>query len=477
MSNKATKGRTRKRGSVPDAFAIPRELTRLSAAWVKHGILGLPLSIGQAWLRGPGLEGPLNESRFLDLFGERALQLFDDLGPIYGKAGQMLLSRLSPPLHDIAETLRLTRLYKDWPPMAFSEVALVLDQEVPHWRTELEVERYPIGVASLAQVHAAVDKDGRQWAMKIVKPLARKRLIETAAAMEKIADYLAPLAVTHVAQRGLREWRELCLGFRHELSLGREAATIERVRAKLKAKRQRILVIPEVNHRFSTDAVLTVERFVGVSLSDVVTGKVPLPEGFRQRLAKSMLSDLLVQVFELGLFHADPHAGNLILMESGAVGLFDWGLAGELLEADRRHIAAILKAVLSLDLERLIDALEVMGDEAGHKVERPEIRKELKAVIVLIKKGRDDPTNKPSMQALFEACLKGAARLGIPVPEGLLLMAKSLITIEGLAKGLDPKVSLGRVATPVLFRAARPGFKDIAAMTKRLPALAKQFFG
>jgi len=82
-----------------------------------------------------------------------------------------------------------------------------------------------------------------------------------------------------------------------------------------------------------------------------------LSKTVRQKLARAMLSELLVQVFELGLFHADPHAGNLILLEDGSVGLYDWGLAGELLDSDRRHIAALLKAVIALDLEQLIDAL------------------------------------------------------------------------------------------------------------------------
>ena len=246
---------------------------------------------------------------------------------------------------------------------------------------------------------------------------------------------------------------------------------------KLKAKRQRVLLIPEVNAAFCTPNVLTVERFQGVALSSVVSGKVEVPALLRQKLAKSMLSELLVQVFELGLFHADPHAGNLILMENGSVGLFDWGLAGELSDADRRHIAAILRAVIALDLDQLVEALIIMGNDAGRELSPEVVKKELKVVTNLIKKGREDPTHKPSMQQLFEACLRGASKLGIEVPEGLLLMVKSLITIEGLAKGIDPAISMARVATPVLLKAARPGLKDIWAMGKRLPQVAKMVLG
>lgn len=456
------------------SFAIPRELGRVSVAWVRHGILGFPYTVGRSFLSDPSFEGVFSEERFCDFVGEVTADLFDDLGPIYGKAGQIALSRLTPRWQKTASRLRLTRLYKDWPPMPLESVTGFLDQELPGWREEFTLEAQPLGVASLAQVHAATDKAGREWVIKIIKPHAKTRLLESVAAIEQLVALGEPLAVTHVARRFLKETSELCLGFRQELSLAREKETIERVTEKIGGKRQRTLIIPEVNAPFCTDNVLVVERFRGTALSDVVQGKVEIPPVLRQKLAKSMLSELLVQVFELGLFHADPHAGNLILMETGEVGLFDWGLSGELLESDRRHIAAILKAVLALDLERLIDALVQMGQDGGQKVGREEIRKELKTVVALIKAGREDPAKKPSIHALFEACLKSASRLGIPIPEGLLMMAKSLITIEGLARGLDPKVSLGRIATPVLFRAARPGFADVVAIGRKLPTLAKQ---
>jgi ubiquinone biosynthesis protein len=459
------------------SFAVPRELTRVSGALLRHGVLGLPLRAVQATLSSPALDGVLSEQRLLDLFGDNALQLFEELGPIYGKAGQMLLSRLSPPLHDIARTLRLTRLYKDWPPLSFDEVKHVLDREVPRWRLELRVDPHPLGVASLAQVHAAEDKTGRRWVVKIVKPQARRRLVETVEAMEQIVGYAEPLAVTLTARKLLREMRELCRGFRHELSLTRERDTIERVRDKLKSRRQKTLIIPETHPELCTDDVLVVERFVGTPLSDVVSGAVALPAADRQKLAKSMLSELLVQVFELGLFHADPHAGNLILLESGGVGLFDWGLSGELLEGDRRHIAAILRAVIALDLEQLIDALIAMGEEEGITLERDAVRKELGAVVNLVKKGQREGAKKPTLQQLFEACLRGASRLGLTVPDGLLMMAKSLITIEGLARGIDPDVSMARAATPVLLKAARPGLTDLLAMGRRLPAIARQLLG
>ena len=457
-------------------FAIPKELGRVSAAWVRHGVVGLPLLMGRSVFKDPSLDGVMSLNKFYEIFGQTSVELFNALGPIYGKAGQMALSRLSPKAHEIAEQMRLTRLYKDWPPLQFGEIENTLDEEIPEWRKELTVEKFPLGVASLAQVHGATDTNNREWVIKIIKPYARQRLLESTAALDQLIALFEPVAITQTSRRGLKELKNVVAGFRQELSLSRERDTILRVHDKIKNKKQKSLVIPQVHPTLHSDRVLIVERFRGVSLADIVSSKITLEDKVKQKLAKSMLSELLVQVFELGLFHADPHAGNLILMDDGSVGLFDWGLSGELLESDRVHIAAILKAILALDKDRLVDALMHMADEGGQKVDREALLRELKGVAKMIAKGREDPTKKPSMQELLEACLNAAHRLEIPIPEGLMMMAKSLLTIEGLARGLDPKVSLGRIATPVLLKAAQPTWSDVWAITRKLPTVAKQFF-
>ncbi len=463
--------RTRRKKSAP----LATELRRIFLAWLRHGVVGFPFAFGRTVLGTPSLGGALDGERLLDQVGEQALKLFDELGPLYGKAGQMILSRLSPEFQDMAATLRLTRLYGQWPPIPFSRVASILDAEIPTWRSKLQVEPHPIGVASMAQVHAATDSAGREWVIKIIKPQARTRLLESVLALEEVLNVASPIALSRAAKRSVSEVRDLCRALREEISLSREREVIQRVQEKLRSRRQKVLLIPEVNPEFCTDQVLVVERFRGISLADVVEGKVELSASAREKLARTMLQELLVQVFELGLFHADPHAGNLILTDSGSVGLFDWGLAGELRETDRRHIAAILRAVMALDVDLLVDALLEMAAESGRSVERAKVQKELRAVISLVKKGKDDPTRKPSLHQLIEASLAGAERLEIPVPEGLLLMAKSLITIEGLARGIDPKVSMLRAATPVLWRAAKPGVKEFMALAKKLPSFLRQF--
>ncbi len=466
--------------NVPPAspLATAIEVTRVTRAWVRHSVFGLPKQLVKAlWLK-PFLENLNDGDRIRDAIGQELLGLFDDLGPVYGKLGQMTLSRLSGPWQKAAKSVWLDRLYGSWPAMPFADIAVILDQEIPLWRGTLTVEPFPLGVASIAQVHAATDADGRAWVVKIVKPHARQRLQETVAALEQIASVLAPLAVTRGSRRLLSELEDLLSAFRRELNLRQERDTIIRIREKIGMKRQAVLRVPEVHPDLTSASVLVVERFHGTSLAKIVSGEVTIDDSKRKKLARSMLNEMLVQVFEVGLFHADPHAGNLILLDDGSVGLFDWGLAGELGETDRKHIAAMLRSVITMDMERLIEALQALAADGGVDVEAEAIRRELKKVARMLAPSASGkpPPRKPGLHELIEACLQAADRLRIPIPDGLLMMAKSLVTIEGLARGIDPRIMVARVATPVLFRAAKPTLRDFWAMGRQMPNLARRFF-
>ncbi len=454
-------------------LSVPLELAAVGRAMLMYSAVSLPARVSRSLLLDPHIDSIFDEARFLDLLGDATLELFDALGPIYGKMGQIGLSRLSPNMQKVAATLRLTRLYGEWPAMSFEQVAYILDVEIPHWRGKLRVEKHPLGVASMAQVHAVTDSEGREWVIKVLKPHAVERLQATLAASDKLLAAGAALALSRVTKRALRELKELSAGFRREMSLTNERENIQRMRELWRERNDNTLRIPDVWEDFSTDRVLTMQRFHGVPMRHLVDGTVEVDEGLRRRLARGVLQELLVQIFEMGLFHADPHAGNLILLDDGSVGLFDWGLAGELLETDRKHIAAMLKAVMARDLERLITALQDLAKDADKKTDRNKIRKELQSVAKLVKDG-DEKGERPTLQQILEACLKSADRLRIPVPTGLLMMAKSLVTIEGLARGIDPKVSLAMVAGPVLWRAAQPGLGDVLGLAKQLPGILKR---
>ncbi len=467
--------------------AMIRELVAFTGATIRLAWIRLPGALVKSAAIDPAFDDAGNPARALEVVGSALLEYMNDLGPIYGKAGQILLSRLDPDQKKIAEALQLDRLYGRWPALDVNDVIAILDRSSPSWRKYLRrLDPVPLGVASIGQAHAATDHKGREWVVKVIKPEAKTRLNSTVAAMEQALFLAEPLALTRAAAKVIEETRELCAAFRGEISLRRELDTIQRVRAAMNdGKKQQLLRVPKVYEECCSDDVLVVERFRGTMLSDVVSGHAKIAPERRQLLAKKVLQDLLVQVFELGLFHADPHAGNLILLDDGTVGLFDWGLSGELLPSDRKHIATVLKALIGLDFDGLVDALEGIATDAGRAVDRQQIENELrgfaKTLTVPNKKNKKPSiksrsnTKAPTLQKMLDDCLRAAERLGIPVPSGLLMMAKTLVTVEGLARGIDPEIKLARAATPVLLRVARPGIKDLWKLANRLPGMLRQY--
>ena len=461
-------------------LALLKEIAAVARATTRLTTLRIPVAVGTSLVSDSAFDGALNPVRALEVVGNALLDYINELGPIYGKAGQILLSRLTPERQNLAASLQLDRLYGQWPAMSLECVMEIMDREVPMWRSCLKrLDPVPLGVASISQAHAAVDRDGKHWVVKVIKPDAYKRLTATVDAMEQVLAFVEPLTVTKAAKKAASEARELCAAYRGELSLCRELDTIQRVRSAMNdGRKQQLLRVPSVFEECSSDRVLVVERFTGVLLADVVSGRVAIDPGRRALLAKKVLQDLLVQVFELGLFHADPHAGNLILVDDGTVGLFDWGMSGELLPSDRRHIAAVLRSLISMDFDGLVEALAGIAVDAGREVDRKEIARELRGFMrtMKAKPGAKSTAEKgQSLHKQMDGCLRAADRLGIPVPAGLLMMAKTLVTIEGLARGIDPDIKMAYAATPVLLRVARPGIADLFRLASRLPSLLKQF--
>lgn len=445
-------------------------MVRLGTGWWKHTSIGVPFNLVRSAVKDASFVS-WSDKKVYGIIGDALLNVVDDWGPLYGKAMQVWFSRLGPRGLVIVEKLNLGRVYGDWPALSWTDAQNLLDREVPLWRDRLIVEPVALGVASMSQVHGAVDHQGKRWVIKFLKPKAVFRLEESITALETAMTVAEPFAVTLVARRFLKDMKDLCAGLRLEMDLAFESQTMKRVRDLVESRRSKAIQVPNTLDELCTSRVIVMERLDGIKLSDVVAGRAELTPAARKSLARKVLGELLVQIFEWGLFHADPHGGNLMLLEDGSVGLYDWGLAGELLEADRQFIAGILRSVMTLDIERLIDVLQKMGtDTKGILIDREKIRGELRKISELSKRDKDAPA--PGLHVLIEAALEAADRLGIAMPNGLILMAKSLLTIEGLARGIDEDVAFGRIAGPVLFRAASPEFRDVIGLVKKLPQIA-----
>ncbi len=408
-----------------------------------------------------------NPAHFLS---EPWLKWVEKLGPVYGKTIQILLSRIYPDPYGLMNQFGFDRIFGDWPTMPFTAVKKILAHEFPDWKKNFDIEEKPLGSASIAQVHQAQDESGKIWAIKIVKPQSKKRIFETTDAILAFLKMMRLVAMTSKTKKVISELTDLCFLLREEVDLRNEAKNIEKISQHPKIKKQKTLRIPKVHPDFQSENILVIELFQGIRLDKVVQGEYKITSEQKTLLAKKLLSELLIQVFEVGLFHGDPHAGNLILLHDGSVGLFDWGLTGEFTPTERKYISEILRSLITFDFDRLIQAMTDMGHAYGSTVNQTKLKKELHQLAQQVLKNKK---HKKSIQEIFDRAMNIAQSSGVTIPDGLLLMVKSLVTIEGLAKGIDPDITFAKIAAPVLIKAAQPKMFDWFKMFKQAAKLRK----
>jgi ubiquinone biosynthesis protein len=188
------------------------------------------------------------------------------------------------------------------------------------------------------------------------------------------------------------------------------------------------------------------------------------PEAAR-RIASLALEEILRQIFEDGRFHADPHAGNLLVLEDGRLGLVDLGLTGELAREDRRRIAQAVKSFVGRDADGLIRVLLGFGtlppgfDAARFETEVRELVRARAPRLAARLRGRaagaaSDASS--SLEDFVTELFRLADRHGIHVQASTTLLIKALVTIEGVARSLDPELDLAAAAAPVVLRSLAP---------------------
>ena len=165
----------------------------------------LPYRLLNSFISTPELLKLIERSWIKKEVGDSIIELFDKLGPVYGKMGQVYLSRLNKDQQKSAENWNLNRLYSDWPPLETAEIETILDTEIPEWRLEFRLDKHPLGVASMAQVHVLVrEEDNKEFVVKVLKPSSVQRLLSTTSALKQICNSLQVVAVTKASKRPLK---------------------------------------------------------------------------------------------------------------------------------------------------------------------------------------------------------------------------------------------------------------------------------
>ncbi|MGE0875246.1 MAG: ubiquinone biosynthesis regulatory protein kinase UbiB [Burkholderiales bacterium] len=373
----------------------------------------------------------------------RLRRALEELGPIFVKFGQVLSTRRDLLPLDIAD--ELARLQDRVPPFAPEAAAAEVERALQAGIGEVfaSFEREAVASASVAQVHFAVLHDGREVAVKVLRPgvevaIARDlELLETGAALvERLwADgrRLKPREVVAEFARHLED----------ELDLVREAANASQLRRNFEGSP--LLAVPAIHWDRCTQRVMVMERMHGTPISRI---DELLAQGAElQALARAGVEIFFTQVFRDGFFHADMHPGNILVHEGRYVAL-DFGIMGTLTDTDKRYLAQNFLAFFNRDYRRVAQAhLDAGWVPAGTRLDDFEA-----AIRTVCEPIFDRPLKEIYFGRLLLRLFQVSRRFNVEVQPQLVLLQKTLLNIEGLGRELDPELDLWQTAKPYLER-------------------------
>jgi ubiquinone biosynthesis protein len=397
-------------------------------------------------------------------------EALDRSGAVFVKFGQALSTRrdLLPPEF----TSELGRLQDRVSPLPWAQIERVLSEELGGTSMFAEIDTNPLASASIAQVHAATLRTGERVVVKVLRP-------GVTSLVERDLDIIVRLARRTQARVG---WAkaigvvQLSEGFaaalREELDFRLEAGNLAAVHAANGATAGSDgIVIPRAHHDLSTRRVLVMERLDGQALS-----KAAPADCDRERLARALLDSLLRQIVVDGVFHADPHPGNILLLDDGRIGLIDFGAVGRLDAGLRAALQRLMLAIERRDPVAMTDALlEVTA--RPDDLDEQALERSVGALLV-----RHLASGRPPDATMFADLFRLVTRHELAVPAEFMATFRALSTLEGgltlLAPGFDIVAEAERFGQAQLAGRLRPAsLKDAAAdeivallpMLRRLP--------
>ncbi|NNM76005.1 2-polyprenylphenol 6-hydroxylase [Sphingomonas sp. ID1715] len=365
---------------------------------------------------------------------------FQSLGPAAIKFGQALATR--PDLVGPEAAADLSRLQDNLPPAPFDEVRksieLALGKPIEALFQSIDPE--PVGAASIAQVHRAITSDGRQVAVKVLRPGVEE---EFAKALETY-EWAAAQAEAFGGEFERLRPRLVIANFRQwtmrELDLRREAASASELAEGMAAEPG--YCVPSIDWARTARRVMTLEWVDGIKIArrdELLAAGHDVKE-----IAARLVRAFLRQAISEGFFHADMHQGNLFVRDDGTIVAIDFGIMGRIDRRARMWLAEILYGLITGTYERVAE----IHFEAGYVPPHHNIAEFTTALRAVGEPMRGLPAKDISIGNMLDGLFAITRDFDMQTQPHLLLLQKTMVMVEGVAQALDPEINMWETAAP-----------------------------
>jgi ubiquinone biosynthesis protein len=409
----------------------PRHIGRyrqIAMLLLRHGRGDLVSSSGLDDVLSPDELPPGDVEAAESLAGE-----LEAMGPTFVKLGQLLSSRVD--LLPQAYTDALARLQDDVEPFAFEEVEQIVGGElgVRLSRAFSRFDAVPIAAASLGQVHRAAMRDGREVVVKVQRPGIRQQVLDDMEVLGEIAGFVEAHSETgrrYAVADLLEQFRKSLVD---ELDYQREARNLVLLRDLARDRPQ--ILVPSPIDDYTTSRVLTMEYVPGKKVTDLgPLGRLDLDGA---DLADALIGSFTEQVLVAGVFHADPHPGNVLLTPDGRLALIDLGMVGHIPVPMRDKLIKLIMALLASRPDEVSRVARTLGTELAGFDELTFER----AVTDVVLRAAETSIADLDTGAVMLDLARQSARAGLQLAPELSMLGKAMLNLDQVARTLDPTFS------------------------------------
>ena len=364
---------------------------------------------------------------------QKLRMILEDLGPTYVKFGQIMSSRqdLLPP----AYTHELEKLRSKVNPMPYEVVREEIIKAYGHAPEEIftSFSKTPLGSASMAQVHEATTKDGQKVVVKVQRPGLYEQMKVDVDMMQKGAKLLSKNKTISSLMDLPALIDEFWTTSKEEMDFRHEAANANRFGKQM--ENLNYIKVPKIFNEFTRPNILVMEDIGGIQIDDYPHLE---QEGYsREEIAMRLGLNFLDQIIENGFFHADPHSGNL-KVDDGRIAWIDFGMMGEITKGEANSIGSILKALAARDVAGIADGVLEIGipptnlDYIGF----------CNALENYLNRYLSQSFDNLDLGVMAEEAIEICHEYKIKLPKGIAMLGRSLVTIQGTLKDLNPQVNM-----------------------------------